>query len=328
MNRREFITLLGGAAAAWTVAARAQQPAMPVIGLLYAGSPETSPTGIAAFRQGLSETGYIEGRNLAIEYCWAHNEHDRLPGLAADLVRRRVAVIATPRATASALAAKSATTTIPIVFGIGTDPVKTGLVAAFNRPGGNVTGIITLFSELGGKRFGLLHELVPGAARFAVLVNPHNPIAAENSIKDAQSAASVIGRTIEVVIASTYRDIDTVFASLGPKGIDALVVNPDPLFLTRRVQLATLAARHLVPAIYSNREYTEVGGLMSYGPSDVDRHRQVGIYVGRILNGEKPADLPVQQLTKFDLVINLQTARALGLEVPPMLLARADEAIE
>ena len=328
MKRREFIALLGGAAVSWPLAARAQQQAMPVVGFLYAGSPETSPTGIAAFRQGLSETGYVEGRNLAIEYCWAHNEHDRLPGLAADLVRRRVAVIATPRATASALAAKSATTTIPIVFGIGTDPVKTGLVAAFNRPGGNVTGIITLYSELGGKRFGLLHELVPRAARFAVLVNPHNPVAAENSIKDAQAAASVIGRPIEVVTASTHRDIDTAFASLGQKGIDALVVENDPLFLTRRVQLATLTARHMVPAIYPLREYAEAGGLMSYGASDVDRHRQVGIYVGRILNGEKPADLPVQQLTKFELVINLQTARALGLEVPPVLLGRADEVIE
>jgi putative ABC transport system substrate-binding protein len=327
VKRREFITLVGGTAA-WPLAARAQQAAMPVVGLLYAGSPETSPTGIAAFRQGLGEAGYVEGRNLAIEYGWANNELDRLPALAADLVRRRVAVIATPRATASALAAKSATTTIPIVFGIGTDPVTTGLVAAFNRPGGNVTGIITLFSELGGKRFGLLHELVPGAWRFALLVNPHNPVAAENAIKDARSAASVIGRPIEVVTASTHRDIDTVFASLGQKGIDALVVQTDPLFLTRRVQLATLAARYMVPAIYSIREYTEVGGLMSYGGSDVDRHRQVGIYVGRILNGEKPADLPVQQLTKFELVINLQTARALGLTVPPTLLARADEVIE
>jgi putative ABC transport system substrate-binding protein len=222
---------------------------------------------------------------------------------------------------------QGATGTIPIVFGIGTDPVKAGLVAAFNRPGGNATGIITLFAELGGKRFGLLHELVPGAARFALLVNPHNPVA-ENAIKDARSAASVIGRPIEVVTASTHRDIDTVFASLGQKGIDALVVQIDPLFLTRRVQLATLTARHMVPAIYPLREFAEAGGLMSYGAIDVDRYRQVGIYVGRILNGDKPADLPVQQLTKFELVINLQTARALGLDVPPMLLARADEVIE
>ena len=256
MRRREFIAFLGGGAAAWPLAARAQQPAMPVVGFLYAGSPETSPTGIAAFRQGLSETGYVEGRNLAIEYCWAHNEHDRLPGLAADLVRRRVAVIATPRATASALAAKSATTTIPIVFGIGTDPVRTGLVAAFNRPGGNVTGIITLYSELGGKRFGLLHELVPGAARFAVLVNPHNPVAAENSIKDAQSAASVIGRPIEVVTASTHRDIDTAFASLGQKGNRCTGGRERPF-----VPHSSRATRHADGASYGARDLPAIGKL-------------------------------------------------------------------
>jgi putative ABC transport system substrate-binding protein len=248
--------------------------------------------------------------------------------LAADLVRRRVVVIATPRLTAAALAAKSATATIPIVFGIGTDPVKTGLVAALNRPGGNLTGHITLAAELGGKQLGLLHELVPGAARFAVLVNPRNPAVADAMVKDVQSAASVIGRTIEVLNASTHRDIDGAFASLAQKRADALVVSPDILFVNRRVQFATLAARHMVPAIYPYREFADAGGLMSYGASDVDRHRQVGIYVGRILNGEKPTDLPVQQTTTFDFVINLQTARALDLDVPLTLLARADKVIE
>jgi putative ABC transport system substrate-binding protein len=325
--RREVITLLSGAAA-WPLAARAQQSAMPVIGFLYAGSPETNPSHFAAFRQGLRETGYVEGQNLAIEYRWAHNDHHRLPALAADLVRRRVVVIATPRLTAAALAAKSATATIPIVFGIGTDPVKTGLVAALNRPGGNLTGHITLAAELGGKQLGLLHELVPAAARFAVLVNPRNPAVADAMVKDVQSAASVIGRAIEVLNASTHRDIDGAFASLAQKRADALVVSPDILFVNRRVQFATLATRHMVPAVYPYREFADAGGLMSYGASDVDRHRQVGIYVGRILNGEKPADLPVQQTTTFNFVINLQTARALGLEVPPTLLARADEVIE
>jgi ABC-type uncharacterized transport system substrate-binding protein len=325
-TRRNFITLLGGAAA-WPLAARAQQPALPVIGYLYAGAPEPTAHLMAAFRKGLSDAGYVEGQNVAIEYRFAQNEFDRLPELAADIVRRRVAVITTPGSTPAALAAKAATMTIPIVFGIGADPVQAGLVASLNRPGGNVTGISSMNLELGAKRLGLIHELVPGAARFAVLVDPNSP-ATEPLIKDVQAAASAIGRQVEVLTASTNREIDTAFASLVPKRVDALVLTPGPLFNNRRVQLATLAVRHAMPTIYSSREFAEAGGLMSYGPSVMEEFRQVGIYTGRVLKGEKPADLPIIRATKFEFVINLQTARALGIAVPPTLLARADEVIE
>jgi putative ABC transport system substrate-binding protein len=326
MKRREFITLLGGAAA-WPLAARAQQPAMPVIGFLNSASPEGYAPMIAAFRQGLSETGYVEGQNVAIEYRLANNEIDRLPELAADLVRRRVAVIAATGGTAVPLAAKAATTTIPIVFGVGGDPVKFGFVTSFNRPGGNVTGISFMSDELVPKRVGLLHELVPGAVRFAVLVNPTIPNT-ETLTRGSQAAASAIGRQIEVLTASTNRDIDLAFASLVEKQADALLVAPGVLFANRRVQLTTLAARHAVPAIYFDRQFAEAGGLMSYGANISDVMRQLGIYTGRVLRGEKPADMPVMQPTKFDLVINLTTAKALGLDVPPTLLARADEVLE
>ena len=326
MRRREFITLLGGAAA-WPLAAHAQQPARPVIGFLFGGSPEGSANFVAAFRKGLGDAGYVEGQNVAIEYLWTHNDNDRLPELAADLVRRRVAVIVTPNFTAAALAAKAATTTIPIVFGGGFDPVQAGLVASLNQPGGNVTGISFMSVEIGGKRLGLLHELLPGAAHFAMLVNPTNPNA-ELNITEARAATSVIGRQIEVLTASTNRDIDTAFASLVEKRADALLLSPEPLFTTRRVQLVTLAARHAVPAIYYIREFAEIGGLMSYGPNLANQYREVGVYTGRILKGEKPADLPILRPTRFEFVINLQTAKTLGLEVPPMLLARVDEVIE
>jgi putative tryptophan/tyrosine transport system substrate-binding protein len=323
LKRRGFFALLGGAAT-WPLAASAQQAAMPVIGFLFGGSPETSANFVVAFRKGLGEAGYVEGQNVAIEYLWTHNENDRLPELAADLVRRRVTVIVTPNFIAAALAAKAATATIPIVFGGGFDPVQAGLVASLNQPGGNLTGVSFMSVETGGKRLGLLHELLPGAARFAMLVNPTNPNA-EPNITEARAATSVIGRQIEVLTASTNRDIDTAFASLRA---DALLVSPEPLFTTRRVQLVTLAARHAVPTMYYIREFAEIGGLMSYGPNLADQYRQVGVYTGRILKGEKPADLPILRPTTFEFVINLQTAKTLGLEVPPTLLARADEVIE
>jgi putative ABC transport system substrate-binding protein len=327
MRRREFITLLGGAAA-WPLAARAQQPAIPVVGFLHTGSPEAFANPVAEFRKGLSETGHVEGQTVAIEYRWAQNDYKRLPELAADLVRRRVAVIATPVGMEAALAAKAATTTIPIVFGVGTDPVQTGLVASLNRPGGNLTGIANLTAELTGKRLGLLHELLPRAARFAVLVNPNNLVTTRSAVTDAQPAAAAIGLQIEAVSAGTERDIDAAFATLVQTRTDALLVNADPLFVGRRVQVTKLAARHVLPTIYPVREFADAGGLMSYGPSNAERYRQIGIYTGRILKGEKPADLPVMQPTKLEFIINLPTARVLGLDLPPMLLARADEVIE
>jgi putative ABC transport system substrate-binding protein len=328
MRRREFISLLGGAAAAWPLPLRAQQPAMPVVGFLHPASPEAFARLVAAFRKGLSDGGYVEGQTVAIEYRWAHNDNARLPELAADLVRRRVAVIAAPLGTATAVAAKAATQSIPIVFGIGTDPVKAGLVASLNRPGANVTGVGALTSELSAKRLGVLHELLPRAARFALLVNPTNPVAAETMIADTRSAAAAIGRPLDIVTASSHRDIEMAFATLAEKRCEGLLLGVDPLFNTRRVQLATLSVRHMLPTIYPVREFAEAGGLMSYGPDNADRFRQVGVYTARILKGEKPADLPVIQAAKFEFVINLPTARALGLDIPPMLLARADEVIE
>jgi putative ABC transport system substrate-binding protein len=274
----------------------------------------------------LAEAGYAEGRNVAIEYRWARNEYDRLPEMAADLVRRQVIVIAAMGGTPTALAAKAATTTIPIVFGFGGDPVQTGQVASLNRPGGNITGVVTMNVEVAAKRLGLLHELVPGATRFAVLVNASNSAAASLT-RDALAAAAPAGWQIELTV-STNRDLSATFASFAQKRVDAVMVAPELLFVSRRVQLLTLAARHAVPIIYPSREFAEAGGLMSYGSSFTDMHRQVGIYAGRILKGEKPADLPVQAPTKYELVINLKTAKALGLEVPPTLLARADEVIE
>ena len=324
MKRREFIALLGGAAAAWPAAARAQQPSIPVLGFLYAGSPEPSAHLVAAFRAGLSETGYIEGQNVSIEFRWAHNQNERLPDLAADLISRRVAAIVTPGSLLAPIAAKAATDSIPIVFSIGGDPVEVGLVSSFNRPGGNVTGISSMNVELGSKRLGLLHELQPKAGRFAVLAYH----AATPPVRDVQAGASTIGAEVEVIYATTNGDIDAAFASMRQKRIDALVLTPGPLFNNNRVQIAILAARYAIPAIYSSREFAAAGGLMSYGPSITEEFRQAGIYAGRVLKGEKPADMPVMRSTKFELVINLKTAKALGLEVPPSLLARADEVIE
>lgn len=325
MKRREFITFVGFAAV-WPYAGRAQQP-MPVVGFLRPGSPELNAHLVAAFRKGLNEAGYVEGRNVAVEYRWAHDHDDRLPELAADLVRLRVAVIATPASTAAAAAAKSATAAIPIVFSGGGDPVQTGLVASLNRPGGNVTGVSSMQGELGAKRLGLLRELVPRAMRIAVLVNPNSPFT-EAFAADLRSAAPAIGRQIEVFTAGTNLDIDTAFAMLVGKRAEALLVAPDPLFAGRRVQLATLAARHSLPAIYPFREDAEAGGLMSYGASNTDQVRLTGLYTGRILNGEKPADMPILRATKFELVINLKAAKALGLDVPVHLQQIADEVIE
>jgi putative tryptophan/tyrosine transport system substrate-binding protein len=327
VNRREFITLLGGAAAAWPLAARAQPP-MPVIGFLHSASAAAYEHLVAAFRKGLSEAGYSEGQNVAIEYRWSEGQNERLPALAAELVHRQVAVIVTPGSTPATLAAKAATRTIPIVFLSAVDPVKTGLVASLSRPGGNVTGVSDIGVELAAKRLGLLHELLPEATRFALLVNPDNPGITEAFITEAQMAASAIGRQIEVVTASTNGEIDRAFATLMNKRSDALLVSTDALFVTRRVQLVTLAARHAVPAMYFRREFAEVGGLMSYGSNLADQFRQNGIYAGRILKGEKPAEMPVQLPTKFEFVINLQTAKTLALDISPTLLARADEVIE
>ena len=326
MRRREFVTLLGGAAAAWPLAARAQQPAMPVIGYLDPTSPDTFAERLRAFRQGLKETGHVEGENVAIEYRWAEGHFDRLPELAADLVRRRVTVIAA--LASAAFAATAATTTIPIVFMVPEDPVARGLVASLARPGGNLTGINFLTGELAAKRLELLRELVPAATRAAILVNPANAFATEAQLSDVQSAARAMGLQIKILRASTSREIDAAFAPFVSERPDALFVAGDAFFTSRRVQLANLAARHMIPMASGTREIVDAGGLMSYGASILDVWRQVGVYVGRVLKGAKPADMPVVQPTKFELIVNAQTARTLGIDVPPSLLSRADEVIE
>jgi putative ABC transport system substrate-binding protein len=331
MRRRDFIAGIGGAAvssAIWPLVAGAQQPAMPVVGFVNAGSADASGGRVPAFRRGLSETGYIEGQNVTVEYHWLEGQVDRLPPLMADLVRRRVAVIATPANTTGAIAAKAATTTIPIVFGVGEDPVKLGLVASLARPGGNATGINFFASEVAAKRLGLLHQLVPKAVRFAVLVNPADGSVAETTSRDLQDAARIIGLQIQILNASTSGEIDTAFAAIAREHLDALFVAAGGFFTSRRVQFATLTARDRIPAAYEIRDYVAAGGLMSYGTDAVDSYRQVGVYTGNILKGAKPADLPVVQAVKFEFLINLQTARALGVEVPPALLAIADEVID
>jgi putative ABC transport system substrate-binding protein len=326
LKRREFISLLGGAAA-WPRAARAQQASMPAIGFLESKSARDSRQTVAAFHRGLNEAAFIEGQNVAIEYRWADNQHDRLPTLAADLVRRKVAVIAAPD-TASALAAKAATTTIPIVFNTSADPVAVGLVASFNRPGGNVTGITSLNSEVASKRLELLHEVVPKASTIGLLVNQANPQLAHVYIADMQAASRSLALQILVLNASSNDEIDEAFAALAQQGIGALVVTPDPLFNSRNEQLAALVLRYALPAISAYREFTMAGGLFSYGTSLADIYRQLGIYTAKILKGENPAELPVSQSTKIELIINVRTARLLGLSFPVAVLGRADEAIE
>ena len=325
-KRREFITLFGGAAAAWPLAARAQQAPMPVIGFLDTRSPDGMTDRLRAFREGLKDSGYVERENVAIEYRWAENQLDRLPELAAELVRRQVAVIAAT-STNPAFAAKAATTTTPIVFVVGEDPVRLGLVASLARPGGNLTGINILSGELTAKRLNLLREMVPGAARIAVLVNPAN-VMTENALRDVAAAARVMGLQIQVLNASTSGEIDAAFATFVRERPDAVFVGLDVFFISRRAQLVNLASRHALPATYHLREFAEAGGLMSYGTNIADTFRQAGVYAGRILKGAKPADLPVVQSTKFELVINAWTARMLGLAVPPTLLSTADEVIE
>jgi putative tryptophan/tyrosine transport system substrate-binding protein len=327
MRRREFITLLGGAAAAWPLAAGAQQPAMPVIGFLDSRTPDVVTDRLRAFRLGLKDAGYVEGENVTIIYRFAEDQYDRLPELAAELVRRQVTVIAAS-ATQAAIAAKPATTTIPIAFIANQDPVRLGLVASLARPGGNLTGINFFSGELMAKRLDLLRELLPRAARVAVLVNPADAMNTVSTLRDVEAAARAFGLQVQVLNASTSREINAAFENVGRDRPDALFVGPDTFLNGRRVQVVQLAAFHRLPAVYPVRDFVEIGGLMSYGTNVIDAYRQLGIYAGRILKGAKPADLPVVQSSKFDLVINAETARMLGLEVPPMLLARADEVIE
>jgi putative tryptophan/tyrosine transport system substrate-binding protein len=326
MRRRDFIALIGGGVTAWPLVARAQQAEMPVIGLLEIGGPASWD--LAPFRQGLKDAGYVEGQNLTIEYRFANDDAARVPELAADLVRRKVRVIANVGSGIVTRAEKDATDTIPIVFGFGIDPVKQGLVASLNRPGGNVTGIISLANELYGKQLGILHELLPQASHFGVLSNPGGFLR-ESIVKDTQAAASALGKTAEILDATTSADIDAIFARIGgEKRIQGILITNDPFYLAQRVQLAILAARYGMPAIYPFREMAEAGGLLSYGPNIAERDRAVGVYVGRILKGERPGDLPVQQMSKFELVINMRTAKALNLNVPNSMQLLADEVIE
>jgi putative tryptophan/tyrosine transport system substrate-binding protein len=327
MRRRKFISLLGGAAVAWPLAARAQ-PTLPIIGFVHGGAAHAFPGRIAAFRVGLSEAGYVEGQNVVIEYHWLEGHFEQLPAVLADLIRRRVAVIATPGSTPASIAAKSATATIPIVFGVSEDPVALGIVASLARPSGNATGINFFVGEIDAKRFGLMHELLPKATRFAVLVNPADATARTATSKALMEAARTLGLDVVFFNASAPDEIDTAFAAFARERFDALFIAPEGFFASRAVQFATLAARDRMPASFATREMVEAGLLMSYGVNFADTFRQVGNYVGRILKGEKPGDLPVVQPTKFEFVINMRTAKALGLEVPPMLLARADEVIE
>ena len=331
IDRRVFLTTLGGGAASPLFGphlARAQQPALPVVAFINAGSADANPRNVAAFRKGLGEAGYVERENVTLEYHWLEGQYDRLPVLMADLVRRQVAVIATPASTPAALAAKAATATIPIVFGVGEDPVQLGLVASLARPGGNATGINVLTQEVTAKRLRLLHDLVPKAVRIAVLVNPASASIAESTIRDTQEAAPTIGLQIQIFNATTIDEIDAAFTAVARERVDALVVVPDAFFASRAVQFATLTASDRIPAAYTIRDYVAAGGLMSYGTDIADTFHQVGVYTGNILKGAKPADLPVVQATRFELVINLQTARLLGLDISPALLSVADELIE
>ena len=327
MRRRDFIKIISGSAAAWPLAASAQQSAMPVIGFIRDGSAQGEARWVGGFHKGLSETGYVEGKNVTVEYHWLEGKYDRLPELLADLVRRQVAVIATLSTLPTQLA-KAATVTIPIVFLVGADPVELGLVGSFAKPGGNVTGVNILTSEVVAKRLRLLHDLLPNAVRIAVLVDPNNPIIAKTTVQDVQKAAPIMGLQTQIIDATTVGEINEVFAAFERDRPDALFVASDSFLTSRRVQLATLTARDRIPATYPNRDYVEVGGLMSYGPDFTDIFRQVGVYTGSILKGAKPAELPVLQSNKFDLVINLTTAKALGIEVPQNVLSIADEVIE
>jgi putative tryptophan/tyrosine transport system substrate-binding protein len=328
VRRREFITLFGGATAAWPLAARAQQPAMPVIGFLGSESLNLWAGRMRAFHQGLSETGYVEGRNVAIEYRWAEGHNDRLPALAADLVRRRVTAIAAPGSTPATLAAKAATSTIPIIFWIGSDPIELRLVASLNRPAGNLTGVTTLNHGLVAKRVELLHEVVPQTSSIAVLINPTSPTLTKTTIRDAQTAAHSVGLDLHILEASTENDFDSVFANVIQLRAGGLVIGTDAFFSSRLEQLAALSVRHAVPTVYHFREFAAAGGLIAYGGSLAEAFRGLGEYTGRILKGEKPADLPVQQVTKVELYINLKTAKALGLNIPLPLVGGASEVIE
>jgi putative ABC transport system substrate-binding protein len=328
IERRKFLATLGGAAAAWPLAARAQQPAMPVVGFLSSASPDLYSDRLRTFRQGLKEAGYVEGQNVEIDYRWAEGHNDRLPVLAAELAHRQVAVIAAAGGTPSALAAKAATATIPIVFGVAVDPVEVGLVASLSRPGGNVTGVTNLNAEVGPKRLELLHEMLPAAVSFGALVDPTSPTLAEAFSRDLQAAAHAVGVQIRILHASTESDLDTVFTTLVQLQASGLIIGPGTLFAGRSKQLGALSVRHAIPTVFQRREFVAAGGLMSYGSDETQYYRLVGIYVGRILKGEKPSDLPVQQATKVELIINLKTARALGLTIPLPLVGRADEVIE